>query len=240
MIRDGLGKWTALSASPTSTPAESSASLNARAAKSAGSGTVRRLQMSGPPWRISPVHANDRRWRHAVQPEAGLGRPCHGLGTIVHHQREAAGMVTTRGGDPSRAAGRICSVMMFSLKEREDAAAANHSLRSRGSHSGLSSGPEKYVGVTNDSAIDMGDPFGHHLVGELVEHDRTTSEEAVRNARVPRAVQDQVAPEMSIHDGTVGEQEGLIPKSGPEKVKRSGCGHDLHVRRWSQRTIRIL
>ena len=34
---------------------------------------------------------------------------------------------------------------MFSLKESDDADAANHSFKSLGSHSGPSSGPEKYV-----------------------------------------------------------------------------------------------
>ena len=34
---------------------------------------------------------------------------------------------------------------MFSLNESAEADAANHSFRSLGSHSGASSGPEKYV-----------------------------------------------------------------------------------------------
>ena len=34
---------------------------------------------------------------------------------------------------------------MFSLKESADTDAANHSFKSRGSHSGPNSGPEKYV-----------------------------------------------------------------------------------------------
>jgi hypothetical protein len=39
---------------------------------------------------------------------------------------------------------------------------------------------------------------------------------------------------MSVHDGTVGEDEGLILKFRPENVKSGSGSHDLHVRRGSQ------
>jgi hypothetical protein len=57
---------------------------------------------------------------------------------------------------------------MFSLKESDDADDANHSFKSLGSHSGPSSGPEKYVAspttapwmrVMPASAISLANPW---------------------------------------------------------------------------------
>ena len=54
VILDSAASWTALSGALTAMPLEISTSLRARAAKTAGSGTVRRRQISDPPCRISP------------------------------------------------------------------------------------------------------------------------------------------------------------------------------------------
>ena len=74
---------------------------------------------------------------------------------------------------------------MFSLKESADTDAANHSFKSRGSHSGPNSGPEKIRRVSDDGALDPGDAGVGYLLGKRFEHLRAITVEAIGNARIP-------------------------------------------------------
>ena len=129
---------------------------------------------------------------------------------------------------------------MFSLKESDDAEAANHSFRSLGSHSGPSSGPEKYVAspITAPSIRVM--PASAISLANVSNTSVRFSIEALGYTRISRPVEDEIPSKDAVFDGAVCVEERLVSKQGPKKVEgRRGRG-DFHVRRRGQESIFVM